>query len=39
MGVATGVSLAGLVDAANLACSVLGRPVGSHIGLAGPRFS
>jgi hydroxymethylglutaryl-CoA lyase len=38
MGVATGISLDGLVDAANLACAVVGRPVGSHIGLAGPRF-
>ncbi len=39
MGVATGVSLDGLVDAAGLACGAVGRPVGSHIGLAGPRFS
>jgi hydroxymethylglutaryl-CoA lyase len=39
MGVATGVSLDGLVDAANLACEVVGRPVGSHIGMAGPRFA
>ena len=39
MGVATGVSLDGLVDAANLACEVVGRPVGSHIGLPGPRFT
>lgn len=39
MGVATGLSLEGLVDAANLACEAVGRPVGSHIGVAGPRFS
>ena len=38
MGVRTGVSLARLVDAANLACGIVGRPVASHIGLAGPRF-
>jgi hydroxymethylglutaryl-CoA lyase len=39
MGVATGVSVPGLVDAATLACGVVGRPIGSHIGLAGPRFA
>jgi hydroxymethylglutaryl-CoA lyase len=39
MGVVTGVSVAGLVDAATLACDVVGRPIGSHIGLAGPRFT
>ncbi len=39
MGVSTGLSVAGLVDAATLACAVVDRPVGSHIGLAGPRFS
>jgi hydroxymethylglutaryl-CoA lyase len=39
MGVATGVSVAALVDAATLACGLVGRPIGSHIGLAGPRFS
>jgi hydroxymethylglutaryl-CoA lyase len=38
MGVATGVSTEGLVDAAALACAAVGRPVGSHVGLAGPRF-
>ncbi len=38
MGVATGVSVPGLVDAAMLACGVVGRPIGSHVGLAGPRF-
>jgi hydroxymethylglutaryl-CoA lyase len=39
MGVATGISVAGLVDAATLACGLLGRPIGSHVGLAGPRFA
>jgi hydroxymethylglutaryl-CoA lyase len=38
MGVVTGVSVTGLVDAATLACDAVGRPIGSHIGLAGPRF-
>jgi hydroxymethylglutaryl-CoA lyase len=38
MGVATGVSVDGLLDAAALACGAVGRPVASHIGLAGPRF-
>jgi hydroxymethylglutaryl-CoA lyase len=39
MGVATGVSVTALVDAATLACEAVGRPIGSHIGLAGPRFT
>ena len=39
MGVATGVSLPGLIDAARLACAAVGRPVGSHLGVAGPRFA
>lgn len=39
MGVATGVSVAGLVDAATLACGAVGRPIASHVGLAGPRFT
>jgi hydroxymethylglutaryl-CoA lyase len=38
MGVSTGVSVDRLVDAAELACGAVGRPVSSHIGLAGPRF-
>jgi hydroxymethylglutaryl-CoA lyase len=38
MGVVTGVSVTALVDAAALACGLVGRPVGSHVGLAGPRF-
>lgn len=38
MGVETGVSVDGLIDAAHLACSTVGRQVGSHVGVAGPRF-
>lgn len=38
MGVSTGVSLDGLIAAAALACAAVGRPVGSHLGIAGPRF-
>jgi hydroxymethylglutaryl-CoA lyase len=39
MGVRTGIDVAALVDAAALACSAVGRPVGSHVGVAGPRFA
>lgn len=39
MGVSTGVSVRGLVDAAQVACDAVGRPVGSHVGVAGPRFA
>ena len=39
MGIATGVSLDGLIAAASLACAAVGRPVGSHLGVAGPRFA
>lgn len=39
MGVSTGVSVTGLVDAARLACDAVGRPVASHVGVAGPRFA
>lgn len=38
MGTPTGVSVAGLVSAAGLACDAVGRPVASHVGVAGPRF-
>lgn len=38
MGVATGISVAGLIDAASVACEAVGRPVSSHVGVAGPRF-
>jgi len=39
MGVRTGVSVEGLVEAARLACGAVGRPVASHVGVAGPRFA
>jgi hydroxymethylglutaryl-CoA lyase len=39
MGVDTGVSVDLLVAAARTACDAVGRPVASHIGLAGPRFA
>lgn len=39
MGVSTGLSVDGLIDAARVACSAVGRPVSSHVGLAGPRFA
>ena len=38
MGIATGVSVDGLIDAAHLASAAVGRPVASHVGVAGPRF-
>ncbi len=38
-GVPTGTSVTGLVDAARLATAAVGRPVGSHVGVAGPRFT
>lgn len=38
-GVETGVDVAGLVVAAEVACRAVGRPVGSHVGVAGPRFA
>lgn len=38
MGVSTGIELGPLVDAALLACSLVGRSVESHIGVAGPRY-
>jgi hydroxymethylglutaryl-CoA lyase len=38
MGVATGLSVEGLVDAAVIACDAVGRPVASHVGIAGQRF-
>lgn len=38
MGLATGVDVAALVDAAKLACDAVGRNVGSAVGIAGPRF-
>lgn len=38
-GIATGVRVEGLVEAARTACGVVGRTVGSHVGQAGPRFA
>ena len=37
-GVDTGIDLDALIDAAHLACDLVGRPVESHVGKAGPRF-
>lgn len=39
MGVRTGIDVDALVDAAGMACTAVGRPVGSHVGVAGPRFA
>ncbi len=38
MGMATGLSVGGLIAAAGIACGAVGRPVASHVGIAGPRF-
>ena len=38
MGVSTSLSVDGLIEAARVACGAVGRPVSSHVGLAGPRF-
>lgn len=38
MGVATGVDVDRLIDAATLACGLVGRPISSHVGVAGRRF-
>ncbi len=38
MHIATGLDVLGLIDAANLACNMVGREVSSHVGIAGPRF-
>lgn len=37
-GVDTGIDLDLLLDAARIACARVGRPVASHVGVAGPRF-
>lgn len=37
-GVETGVDLGALIEAAELACRLVGRSVESHVGKAGPRF-
>lgn len=39
MGIDTGLSVAGLIDAARMACDAVGRPVASAVGVAGARFS
>jgi hydroxymethylglutaryl-CoA lyase len=39
MGVRTGIDLVRLIDAARLACELVGRAVSSHVGVAGPRFA
>lgn len=39
MGVATGLSVPGLIEAASIACGAVGRAVQSHVGTAGPRFA
>jgi hydroxymethylglutaryl-CoA lyase len=39
MGVDSAVSVDRLVEAARLACDAVGRQIGSHIGVAGPRFA
>ncbi len=38
MGVSTGLDIDALVHAAGIACAAVGRPVASHVGVAGPRF-
>lgn len=38
-GISTGIDVHRLVEAAHLACNSVGRPVGSHIAVAGPRFT
>ena len=38
-GASVGAHLHGLGDAARLACDAVGRPVGSAVGVAGPRFA
>lgn len=35
----TGLSVQGVIDAAEAACGAVGRPVASHVGVAGPRFA
>jgi hydroxymethylglutaryl-CoA lyase len=39
LGVETGCSVTGLMQAAHLACEAVGRQVASHVGVAGPRFA
>ena len=37
-GIDTGIDLDALIEAGRLACGLVGRPVDSHVGKAGPRF-
>jgi hydroxymethylglutaryl-CoA lyase len=37
-GIASGIDVDRLIDASRTACSAVGRAVGSHVGIAGPRF-
>lgn len=39
MGIETGLSVEGLVDAAKLGCDAVGRNIASAVGIAGPRFT
>ncbi len=39
MGKDTGVDLGRLLEASRLACELVGQPVTSHVGVAGPRFA
>jgi hydroxymethylglutaryl-CoA lyase len=39
MGLRTGASVGGLIEAARLACAAVGRAVTSHVGVAGARFA
>lgn len=39
MGQDTGIALDPLLEVAALACASVGRPVASHVGIAGPRFA
>ena len=39
MGTPTGIDLGRLIDAARLACRLVGREVGSAVGRAGPRYA
>jgi hydroxymethylglutaryl-CoA lyase len=37
-GIRTGIDLGALLHAAEMACAAVGRPIASHVGVAGPRF-
>jgi hydroxymethylglutaryl-CoA lyase len=39
MGIETAVDVPALVEAARLACRLVGREIQSHVGIAGPRFA